>query len=137
MRVFELRLRLLLLRNRCGQGRLSLLDLIFRLPLLVSKRGLVFPYLRLNALDCVGVVGAVGFQFVRRHHRDELILLDLIAFPYHQLPDLSSYLWTDNHVLGRDNSGQNERPQRLPHRVISPDGTTCKNEQKDQSLHSK
>ena len=92
-----------------GEHGFRLSDLIGGLPLLQTERGLRLAHLGGHPGRCLRVIRVVSLQLVGRDHREPLILRDPIAFLHHQLGDLPGDLRADDHVVGGDQAGQDQR----------------------------
>jgi len=64
------------------------------------------------------VICAFRLQLIRRHDGDELIALNFVALLYQNLTDTSANLGSNNHILRRDNPGQNQRCRLRPGRIV-------------------
>jgi hypothetical protein len=84
------------------------LPLIRRLPLLEAQRRLRLAHLRRQALHVLGVVRGVGPQLVGPDDGEQLPLADGVPFTHLQLRDLPRHLRTDQHVVGGDDTGQDQ-----------------------------
>ena len=100
------------------EARLSLLDPVLGLPLFVSQQGFVLSHLRRDTFDRVLVVSAICLQFVRHHDGDQLIARHQITFLDQQLPDLTTDLRADDHILSGNDPSENQRHRHRPHRVV-------------------
>ncbi len=109
LRVLELRLRRHLLRLRGGEVRFGLANLVSGLPFLKAESGGALRHLRARALRARGVVRLLLLEFAGIEHADHLVDLHQIALVDRELLDTSGDLGADDHVVGRDDAGEDQR----------------------------
>ena len=83
--------------------------------------------------DVLRVVGGVGLQLVGRDHRDQLILLDGVAFLDQQLRDLPGDLRADDDVVGGDDAGEGQRGGRALGVAIERQGAGDEDDEDDET----
>src|ERR1035437_410356 len=101
----------LLLRDRGGDVRLGLLDLVGGLPFLIAKGGFAHLHLIAEALFALRGEGAVGAQLIGGEDGEQLVRVDLVALLDEQPGELRADLRTHDDVVGRHDPGEHELPR--------------------------
>src|SRR6185437_16077324 len=112
------------LRDRRGQRRLRLSQLLGGLRFLIAQIGLRLLHLGSHGPRAMRVIGLIGLQLVRREYGEQLILPHRVALRHQEPAHLAAHLRTHDHVAGGDDPVEVERagPAREEIRDHGDDG---------------